>query len=233
VPDALTLTVTELTAHTPTTRCLRLALAGVPFAFDAGQGVAIGRHGQPERRPYSLACSPDDARQRDGLEFLLRTDAQGRLGRHLDGLAPGMQVDVEGPFGDFTLPTPLPDVPLLFVAGGTGIAPLRAMMRAAKARGHGAPMHLLYSVRALDDVAFADEWAGWTHDGRGDVAITVTRPPGLARAPRLDGGLIAPIIDRSPGVLCFVCGPPGFVSDMERALSHLGVRADHIRREGW
>lgn len=236
MPDALTLTVTDLAVHTPTTRRLRLALDGVPFAFAAGQGVAIGVHGQPERRPYSIACAPDDARDGDALEFLLRADAGGGLGRHLDGLGPGTHVDLEGPFGRFTLPAPVPAVPLLFLGGGTGIAPLRAMMRDARAHGHAAPIHLVYSVRTLDDVAFADEWDSWVRDGLGEVGITVTRPPGRKPADtshRLDLEAIAPLVERSPGVLCFICGPPGFVHDLEQALSHLGVRADRIRREGW
>lgn len=236
MPDALTLTVTDLAVHTPTTRRLRLDLGGVPFTFLAGQGVAIGLHGQPDRRPYSIACAPDDAQADDALEFLLRADAFGQLGRHLDGLAPGAHVDVEGPFGSFTLPAPLPDVPLLFLGGGTGIAPLRAMMRDARFQGHSAPIHLIYSVRTPDDVAYAAEWEAWARDGIGDVGITVTRPAGRKPSDtwhRLDLDALAPMVERSPGALCFVCGPPGFVDDLEHALSHLGVRADRIRREGW
>ncbi len=236
MPDALTLTVTDLVVHTPTTRRLRLALGGVPFAFLAGQGVALGLHGQPERRPYSIAWAPADAREADALEFLLRADAFGRLGRHLDGLVPGAHVDVEGPFGGFTLPAPLPDVPLLFLGGGTGIAPLRAMMRDARFHGHTAPLHLIYSVRTPDDVAYADEWDAWVRDGLGEVGITVTRPPGRKPAGtwyRLDFDALAPMVERFRGALYFVCGPPAFVDDLEHALSHLGVRADRIRREGW
>lgn len=236
VPDALTLTVTDLAVHTPGTRVLRVSLDAVPFTFLAGQGVAIGAHGQPDRRPYSIACAPHDAQASGTLEFLLRVDGWGRLGRHLDGLKAGARVDVEGPFGAFTLPDPLPDVPLLFIGGGTGIAPLRAMMREARHLGHRQPMHLVYSVRAHEDVAYADEWAAWVREGLGDVAVTVTRPSEHAApdpARRLGVGGIAPVIARAPQALCFVCGPPAFVDDLVLALSHLGVRADHIRREGW
>lgn len=236
VPDALTLTVTDLAVHTPGTRLLRVSLGHVPFAFLAGQGVAIGAHGQPDRRPYSIACAPHDARIDDSLEFLLRADAWGRLGLHLDGLTNGGRVDVEGPFGAFTLPEPLPDVPLVFIGGGTGIAPLRSMMREARHLGHRAPMHLAYSVRAPEDVAYADEWAAWAREGLGEVTFTVTRPIGHAApdpARRLGLAGLAPIIERAPQALCFVCGPPTFVDDLVHALSHLGVRADRIRREGW
>jgi aromatic O-demethylase, reductase subunit len=236
VPDALTLPVQDVVVHTPTTRILTLSLGDIPFRYDAGQGVTLGRHGQPARRPYSIAGAPGDAQRHGQLEFLLRADHQGLLGRHLDGVGPGVRVDVEGPFGDFTLPDPLPDTPLLFIAGGTGIAPLRAMARDAADRGHRGPMNVLYSVRADDDVAYADEWRQWVADGRGRVALTVTRASGSAQdhvRGRMGAPDLAPVLEHAPGAYCFVCGPPGFVDDLVRALSHLGVPADRIRREGW
>src|SRR5690606_33465594 len=169
VPDALTLTVTDITVETPHTRRLHVALGDTPFAYRAGQGVALGLHGQPERRPYSIACAPEVAEATGQLEFLLRVDATGRPGLHLDGVAPGARVDVVGAFGSLTLPEPLPDDPLVFIAGGTGITPLRAMMQAARLAGHTQPKPLVYSVRAAEDVAYADEWRAWATEGHGDV----------------------------------------------------------------
>ncbi len=236
MPDALTLSVTELSVHTPLTRRLRLALGEAPFLYHAGQGVSLGLHGQPERRPYSIAAAPEDARATGELEFLLRADAAGQVGRHLDGLHVGARVDLEGPFGGFTLPDPLPDVPLVFLAGGTGIAPLRAMMRAARVAGHAAPKHLVYSVRTPDDVAYAEEWEDWGASALGSVRVVVTRPegrsPGTSRY-RLDVHAIAPLLETAPHAYCFLCGPPTFVDDLVHLLSHLGVRSDHIRHEGW
>lgn len=236
MPDALTLLATDIAVHTPTTRLVHLALGDAPFTFRAGQGVAIGLHGQPERQAYSIACAPDDTRQRGTLEFLLRADASGRLGRHLDGLGPGARVDVEGPFGSFTLPDELPAAPLVFIGGGTGIAPLRSMMRDARRRNHAAPMDLMYSVRTHDDVAYADEWTAWQRDGLGTVTVAITRPPGRVVTDvsrRLDAAALVPIAKRRPGALYLLCGPPGFVDGLVHVLSHLGVRADQIRREAW
>jgi ferredoxin-NADP reductase len=244
VPDALTLAVHDVAVHTPTSRILTLALDDIPFHYRAGQSVILGRHGQPDRRPYSIAGAPTDAARTCVLEFLLRADHHGLLGRHLDGVAAGTRIDVEGPFGDFTLPEVLPDAPLLFVAGGTGIAPLRAMARDVAQRGHRAPMDVLYSVRSADDVAYADEWVRWVAEGRGRLALTVTRgaetavtrggdgTPGTFTG-RIDRARLAPFVRHVPDVQCFVCGPPGFVDDIEHALSQLGVAADRIRREGW
>jgi ferredoxin-NADP reductase len=97
-------------------------------------------------------------------------------------------------------------------------------------------MDVLYSVRADDDVAYADEWRQWVADGRGRVALTITRAGDSAHDHvhgRMSAADLAPFLGSAPGACCFVCGPPGFVDDLVRALSHLGVPADRIRREGW
>jgi ferredoxin-NADP reductase len=75
--------------------------------------------------------------------------------------------------------------------------------------------------------------------GRGRLALTVTRGDVRPRANggpevgRLDSARLAPFVRAAPHVHCFVCGPPAFVDDLVQALSHLGVPADRIRREGW
>jgi len=234
VPDALTLTVRELTAPAPTMRRLVLALDGVPFSYQAGQGAALGVHGQRDRRPYSIASAPADTSESGTIEFLLRALPGGSLGRHLDGVREGTRVDFEGPFGAFVLPDVMPDAPLLFVAGGTGIAPLRSLAREARARGHRRPRHLLYSVRDADDVAYADELARWKDDHGGEAVITATRQAPAAwpgSRGRIGLPMLRPLAPDAP--LCFVCGPPAMVEDMTHALSQLGVPADHLRIEQW
>lgn len=235
MPDALTLTVRAVSAPTPTTRRLLLDLGGVPFAFQAGQAAAIGLHGQRERRPYSIASAPADAMADGSIEFLLRTDPGGGLGRHLDAAREGSRIDFEGPFGAFLLPDRLPDVPLLFVAGGTGLAPLRSLAREARARGHRGPRHLLYSVKDADDVAYREELDRWPQDHGGEALITVTRHAPAAwhgRRGRIDAAVLRRFA-RPVAPLCFVCGPPAMVEDLGRMLSQLGVPADHVRTEQW
>ncbi|AMY07564.1 Naphthalene 1,2-dioxygenase system ferredoxin--NAD(+) reductase component [Luteitalea pratensis] len=234
MPDALTLTVRELAAPTPTTRRLLLALGDVPFSYQAGQGGALGLHGQRERRPYSIASAPADSSADGTIEFLLRALPGGGLGRHLDGVREGTRVDFEGPFGAFVLPDDLPDAPLLFVAGGTGFAPLRSLAREARARGHRAPRHLLYSVKDVMDVAYAEELARWGEDHRGEAVITATRhapPTWQGSRGRIGLTLLRRFTSDAP--LCFVCGPAGMVEDLTHTLSQLGVPAGHVRMEQW
>ena len=235
VPDALTLTVRSHSAPTPTTRRIVLDLGSIPFTYDAGQAAALGLHGQRDRRPYSIASAPADTSADRGIEFLLRTNPGGGLGRHLDDVTVGARLDFEGPFGAFVLPDPLPDAPLVFVAGGTGIAPLRSLAREARARGHAAPRHLLYSVRAADDVAYGDEIAQWGEDHGGTALVTVTRALDegwSGRRGRIDIALLRTLVGTTTPVW-FLCGPALMVEDLSHLLSQIGVPADHLRTEQW
>src|SRR5262245_36059788 len=135
---------------------MRLDLDGHPFDYAAGQAVLIATAGADKRKPYSIASAPEDA-QRDGcIELLVGLDADGRAGVTLEL---GARVDVEGPAGSFTFPAAPVERNFVFVAGGTGIAPLRAMLRHA-ILGPQTTRHvgLLYSARAPDEFAFADEF---------------------------------------------------------------------------
>jgi NAD(P)H-flavin reductase len=235
VPDALTLAVRGISAPTPNTRRLVLDLCGVRFTYQAGQAASLGLHGQRERRPYSIASAPSDSLADGAMEFLLRTNPGGSLGRHLEGVHEGSRVDFEGPFGAFLLPDTLPEAPLVFVAGGTGLAPLRSLAREARARGHRGPRHLVYSVRDADDVAYRDELAAWSDTHGGEVLITATRQLTAGwrgHRGRIDLDLLRPFVSE-PTPLCFLCGPSSMVDDLTHLLSQLGVPADHVRTEQW
>lgn len=234
MPDALTLTVRAIAEATPTARRLVLDLCGVQFAYQAGQGASLGLHGQRERRPYSIASAPSDSAADGAIEFLLRTNPGGGLGRHLEGVREGSRIDFEGPFGAFLLPDVLPDAPMLFVAGGTGIAPLRALAREARVRGHRGRRHLLYSVKDVADIAYREELARWADDHHGTALVTVTRhaPQDWAgRRGRVDLPLLRQYVGDAP--LCFLCGPAQMVDDLSHHLSQLGVPAERVRTEQW
>jgi ferredoxin-NADP reductase len=289
VADVLTLPVRTIVASTPRTRILRLDLQGAPFAFRAGQAALIGLHGQPQRRPYSIASAPDDARRHGRLEFLLKVDDTGYAGPHLPRVARHEKIDLEGPIGSFTLPpangrgghgdksghggqsghgghagdagrsTPSSGAPSIvtpsivappavaspaggyfFVAGGTGISPLRSMMRellteAAARGGVCPPISVLYSARTADEFAYGAELRRLARGGAIRVTQTVTGDVGPAWAGvrgRISVGHLEQALP-SREALCFVCGPPSLVDEVPRMLWHLGVQPNHVRTEEW
>src|SRR6478609_646124 len=94
----------EITPVTPRSRLLVIDLSTRAVGFRAGQAVLIGWHGEAERRPYSIACSPESAAEQARLELLIALDAPGEIARRLPDVARGTLVDVEGPLGTFVFP---------------------------------------------------------------------------------------------------------------------------------
>jgi ferredoxin-NADP reductase len=124
--------------------------------------------------------------------------------------------------------------PLLLVAGGSGIVPLMAMIRARDAAGSHAQTLLLVSSRRWDDVIYRDELARRNGDGLTVVhTLTRTRPPGwTGHARRVDAAMLAEV-GPAPAALphIYVCGPTPFVEAVAEALVGLGHGPRTIRTE--
>ena len=230
----LTLPIREVLPATPRARVVRLDLGGRPFAYEAGQAVAAGAHRSGVSKPYSIAAAPEEA-QRDGwIELLVGVDEQGVAGPHL-ALEPAELVDVEGPFGTFRFPADPEERRFLFIAGGTGIAPLRAMLHRALALPHR-EIGLVYSARTPDDFAYGAEWRALAQDGRIDFRQTITRTGGdvawTGNRGRIGRVELQPLV-HDPATLCFVCGPQTLVDDTTRTLQELGVARSRIKIEEW
>jgi ferredoxin-NADP reductase len=144
-------------------------------------------------------------------------------------------VDVEGPVGSFHLPERPRERHLLFVAGGTGIAPLRAMVHEALHREEQWSVSLVYSARTADEFAYGDELRGLAKAGRIKLWQTVTREPAEAwtgRRGRIALHHLEEMV-QDPETLCFVCGPHALVEDVPRLLQQAGVAPDRIKTEDW
>jgi NAD(P)H-flavin reductase len=227
----------EITAVTPRSRLLVVDLSTRAVGFKAGQAVLVGWHGEPERRPYSIACSPEASAEQRRIELLISLDAPGEIARRLPEVARGTLVDVEGPLGTFIFPEVPMQPRLLFVAGGTGIAPLRAMIDHALRHHADKQLSLLYSVRRPDEFAFLDELRRHEAGGRLELHVTVTRDD-LASAwaggrGRIGRAHFEQVLHEPAGTLCFVCGPPLMVRESVATLKLLGVPESQLRTEGW
>jgi NAD(P)H-flavin reductase len=225
-----------ITPVTPRSRLLQVDLHDVGFDFLSGQAVLIGSHDQAERRPYSIACSPERAAESGRLELLIALEAGGDLGPHLASLKPGALIDVEGPMGTFTFPDEAPEPWLLFVGGGTGIAPLRSMIDHVLRVHPRRRVSVLYSARHPDEFAFIEELQAHERAGRLELHRTVTRDYGTAwegGRGRIGHGHFEAVLHRPAETLCFVCGPRQMVTEATATLLELGVPAGVIRSETW
>jgi ferredoxin-NADP reductase len=214
---------------------VRLCLGGAPFEYRAGQVAVIGMAGQPLEVPYSIASAPEESLSHGYLEFLLKLEPGGRWGDHLIGIRRGARISVRGPVGSFVFPDAPAERDFLFVAGGTGIAPLRSMIRHALAIRQPGRLRLLYSARTPHDFAYLAELRRDAREGRLDLVLTATReipPRWRGEHGRITPERLARLI-RTPETLCFVCGPALMVDDVPRMLLDLGIERKRIRLEEW
>ena len=236
----MTLPVFDLIEATPRSRLVRLELRRQKFSYRAGQAVFLGMHGQELRRPYSIASAPEEAEQRGWLELLIQLGEGGAPAPHLQGLKRGALLDVAGPYGTFVLPDNPSERHFLFIAGGSGIAPLRAMLwhlllapPASSSDGNRLHIGVLYSARTPDEFAYADELERLVAERRIRLRRTVTRGSRVGWSGHLGrigaDHLSALLID--PETLCFICGPRSLVEEMPALLHNLGIAPDRIKLE--
>lgn len=224
----ITVPVRQITQSTPRTRILNLDVRAAEFSFAAGQAVMLGLAGSPLRKPYSIASAPWEVRKSGVMQVLVQIDSGG-LDPHLELAAPGTPLDLDGPFGSFGLPAEI-DRPLLFIAGGTGIAPLRSMLIEHLSRPTRHPVSLIYSARSIDEFAFRTELTALESAGRITSYFTITReerPDWPGRRGRISEELLKEALPAANSI-CLLCGPPQLVSDARTLLQHLGVAEKNV-----
>jgi ferredoxin-NADP reductase len=210
--------VVEVRDETSAIRTLVLDVPGWP-GHRAGQSVDVrltAESGYATQRPYSLASAPEDPR----LELTVERMGDGEVSPWLAREArAGDRLEIRGPGGRSFSWHVEDGGPLLLVAGGAGLVPLRAMLRHRLHQRSGLDTRLVLSVRTEEDQLYANEIEAWRAAGV-EVTVTLTRAGGR----RVDAAMLAeagPPPEARPHV--FVCGPTAFV---EAAATHL-LRAGH------
>jgi ferredoxin-NADP reductase len=234
VPD-LVLRVSSVRKATPSSSTVHLDLDGAAFHYRAGQVAALGPERSAEQIPYSITSAPEETERNGSIEFLVKTDSAGRWGTHFEPLRRGSRLSVRGPAGSFTFP----DVPrehrFLFIAGGTGIAPLRSMIRHAVLSRQPGRIRLLYSARTPHDFAYLPELRGMARRGEIGLSLTATRemtPRWRGARGRIVAAQLSALVE-DPATLCFVCGPASMVAEVPLMLRELGVDRTRILLEDW
>jgi len=228
----LTVPLARVDNASPRLRLLSIDITDHPFEYVAGQAVMMGPRGATTRRPFSIACSPEGAAETRTLELLIAMEGGSE---DVQWAMIGALVDIDGPVGTFTFPATTDQPRLLFVAGGTGIAPVRAMLDHALRVHPSERISLLYSARRADEFAFIDEFRAYDRKGRLELHQTVTREDGTLwdKRGRIGRSHFAAVRHEPASTLCFICGPSSLVSDSAAALRELGVPEALIRTEGW
>ena len=168
-------------------RAGRPVLAGPPRR--AAPGRAADGRGRLQRRAVLL----DRDGGRGGVAITVERLDDGEVSPYLtDELRVGDQLELRGPVGGYFVWEPADGGPLVLLGGGSGIVPLRAILRERERAGSDAAVRLLYSARTASDLIYRDELAAH-HDGV-EVIYTLTRkqPAGwTGYTRRVDRALLA------------------------------------------
>jgi ferredoxin-NADP reductase len=226
-----TATVRSVTDETPRTRTLALAVADWP-GHRAGQHVDVrltAEDGYQAERAYSIASAPGEP----PAITVERLD-DGEVSPYLTSeVRAGDEFEVRGPIGGYFVWEAAFGGPLLLLAGGSGIVPLRAMLRHRFLSGSPAPARLLYSARSWDDVIYRAELSALADGVWLAYALTRRQPPGwTGYARRVDEEMLGEVAwpaSRDP--LAYVCGPTSFVETAAAGLVRLGYPARRVRTE--
>jgi ferredoxin-NADP reductase len=226
-------TVVDVVAETPTAKSIVLEPPAWP-GHRAGQHVDLrltAEDGYQAQRSYSIASAPED----EHLELTVERLEDGEVSSYLtDELRAGDELELRGPIGGYFVWDESLGGPLQLIGGGSGIVPLRAMLRHHRAISSGVPARLLCSSRTLAGTIYREELERTAGEGI-DVRFTLTRerPDGWAGyARRVDRDLLADAVwPAAERPLVYVCGPTGFVEAAAGALVELGHEPGRIRTE--
>ena len=240
-------TVEHVVVETHRARTFSLRLTQ-PCPFIAGQHYDVrltAPDGYQAQRSYSIASPPSG---RTGtIDLTVELIADGEVSPYFHWVVqPGDELEVRGPIGGPFTWTPDMGGPLLLVAGGSGIVPLRSMLAHRGDVARALPSLLLYSTRTLDDIIYR-AWLDALPQGDPAVQVSYTltrrQPSGWSGyARRVDPPMLCDSIARLSQIaersgaadaepLCYVCGSTGFVETVADGLLEVGIPDSVIRTE--
>jgi ferredoxin-NADP reductase len=226
-------TVADVRRETETARTLVLEVPD-------WQGHLAGQHldvrltaedGYRASRSYSVAS----AWTGDTIELTVEQVPQGEVSPYLvDVLKVGDPLEIRGPVGGWFVWKPEQDGPVQLIGGGSGVVPLRAMLRAHAAAASTTPFRLLYSVRRPESVMYVSDLKELAASDDVDVRLVYTReaPAGEPRIGRIDADLISQYAFKpEEGATTYVCGPTPFVETVADLLVAAGHDPAKVRTE--
>ena len=226
-----TATVGAVVDETPAVRTLALEVPDWA-GHRAGQHLDIrltADDGYRAERSYSIASAPGEP-----VAITVERLDDGEVSPYLtQELRAGDEIEVRGPIGGYFVWEPTIAAPLVLLAGGSGVVPLRAMLRHRARAGSPVAVRMLYSARSWGEVIYRSELAS-PADGV-EVIYTLTRqqPPGwTGYARRADPAMIAEVawpVALAP--LAYVCGPTNFVEAVAADLVALGYPPQRVKTE--
>ena len=218
-----------------------------PLNLPSGGNFKAGQHydvqltapdGYQAQRSYSLASSPGDT---DLIEIAIELIDDGEVSSYFHhSVEPGQRIEIRGPIGGHFTWKPSHTKSSIFIAGGSGIAPIISMLRHRSAVKNNSPAVLLFSVRTEDDILYREELERMSdNDPSLQVVTTITRETSkdwIGNTRRIDRNMIDSALVNTglKPESAYVCGGSGFVESMANTLLDIGLdfKQIHIERFG-
>jgi ferredoxin-NADP reductase len=205
------------------------------FTYTAGQSIDLTLINPPETdaegnmRAFSICMAPHEGEL--GIASRMRDTA---FKRTLKNMEIGTEVQIEGPFGSFFLHDNAKR-PAVFLAGGIGITPFRAIILDALERKLPHQLVLFYSNRRPEDAAFLQEFQA-LKGGTFNFVPTMTnmensKEPWDGEKGYIDGAMLDRHISRDANAVYYLAGPLAMVKAMRDMLTGIGVSNDDIKFE--
>ena len=239
-PKRLTLELSEIIDETESTKTLRFISTGASLPpFQAGQyiNLFVTIDGVETARPYAISSSPKSRALSDNSYYDLTVKrVNGGFVSHylLDETRVGQQFLSTGPMGTFYHNPLFHGKDLVFLAGGSGIAPAISMLKDVLERNLPYQFHFVYASSYLDDVIFDKELRALTKQHKNFLLTEViSRPP--ENYTGLSGHLNSELLERTLGCVeektFYICGPTPFNDFCQSQLKQLNVPNKRIRIE--
>ncbi len=167
-------------------------------------------------RSYSIASAPGEP-----LAITVERLENGEVSPYLtDELRAGDQLELRGPIGGYFVWEPTDDSPLMLLAGGSGVVPLRSMLRHRLRTGSNVQARLLYSSRTLPDVIYRGELDHYRDGVQVICTLTRSQPPGwTGYSGRVNAAMLAETVWPASIPSRSSAGPPPSSRQSPRTLS--------------
>ncbi|MGF6770681.1 benzoate/toluate 1,2-dioxygenase reductase subunit [Paraburkholderia sp. GAS199] len=219
-------TVTKVEAHNDAAIVLELQVDEAAPVFLPGQYVNIDVPGSGQHRSYSFSSAPGEA----AISFLIKKIPGGVMSTWLESAQPGAKVELSGPLGSFYLRAV--ERPLLFLAGGTGLAPFLSMLEVLARTNSQQKVHLIYGVtRDLDLVqveaieAYVARLPNFTYS-----TVVADAQSGHPRKGWVTQHMPAESVNDGD-VDVYLCGPPPMVDAVRQYFDANGIKPNSFHYE--
>lgn len=201
-----------------------------PIDYYAGQAFEWVVPGIAPNRTYSAANRPGQ----DAIDFHVRSYPGGRIGAWVSQLTAGQPLQLMGPYGQFRL-SGNDWRPALCIAGGTGLAPVMAVLDHAAARRDKRPIRLLYGARSRGELYGLDRIEEWKKQlPKFEFTPILSDEPADSPwngARGLVTDLLAEEVGDAFGLEAYVCGPPAMIDAAVEVLTRVGALEQDIRAD--